>query len=118
MLAVAIAEGTCHRQMGANNDVPERTAYRWATEPEVRAEVASIRRRALDRGRRPDGRSCHLGRRPDPRARRDRRLRVGPAVGAAGLMSDMMAVSKFAGLEDRMTELEEQVHDASTGNAS
>jgi len=35
------------------------------------------------------------------------------------ILSDMMAVSQFAGLEQRMTEIEEQLHErtASTGCA-
>ena len=35
--------------MGAQNCVPDRTAYRWATEPKVRAKIKAYRRRALDR---------------------------------------------------------------------
>ena len=35
--------------MVAKNDVPDRTAYRWATEPKVRAKIKAYRRRALDR---------------------------------------------------------------------
>ena len=31
------------------NDVPDRTAYRWSTEPKVRAKIKPYRRRALDR---------------------------------------------------------------------
>jgi len=31
------------------NDVPDRTAYRWSTEPKVRAKIKAYRRRALDR---------------------------------------------------------------------
>jgi hypothetical protein len=45
-LATAIAEGTSVAQWASSNDVPERTAYRWAAEPEVRSEIESIRRRA------------------------------------------------------------------------
>jgi hypothetical protein len=48
LLAAAIAEGTAVTKWASSNEVPERTAYRWAAEPEVRAEVESIRRRALD----------------------------------------------------------------------
>ncbi len=33
----------------AHNDVPRRTAYRWAGEPAVRAAVESYRRRVIDR---------------------------------------------------------------------
>jgi hypothetical protein len=47
-LAAAIAEGTAVAKWASTNEVPERTAYRWAAEPEVRSEIESIRRRALD----------------------------------------------------------------------
>ncbi len=47
-LAVAIAEGTPVAKWASRNGVPERTAYRGGAEPEVRAEVESIRRRAFD----------------------------------------------------------------------
>jgi hypothetical protein len=33
----------------SRNDVPDRTAYRRATEPKVRAKINAYRRRALDR---------------------------------------------------------------------
>ncbi len=33
------------------------------------------------------------------------------------VLSDMMAVSNFAGLEERMTKLEEQLHDAALDDA-
>jgi hypothetical protein len=48
LLAVAIAEGTPVAEWASRTGVPERTAYHWAAQPEVRAEVEAIRRRALD----------------------------------------------------------------------
>ncbi len=48
LLAAAIADGTAIATWASSNEVPERTAYRWAAEPEVRSEIESIRRRALD----------------------------------------------------------------------
>jgi hypothetical protein len=36
------------RELGVEQRVPERTAYRWAAEPEIRSEIESIRRRSLD----------------------------------------------------------------------
>ena len=46
LLAAAIAEGTAVAKSASCNEVPERTAYRWASEPEVRSEIESIRRSA------------------------------------------------------------------------
>ena len=48
LLAAALAGGTSVAKWASSNEVPERTAYRWAAEPEVRSEIESIRRRALD----------------------------------------------------------------------
>ena len=39
LLAAAIAEGTAVAMWASSNAVPERTAYRWAAEPEVRSGV-------------------------------------------------------------------------------
>ncbi len=36
LLAAAVAEGTAVAKWASTNEVPERTAYRWAAEPEVR----------------------------------------------------------------------------------
>jgi len=44
-----MAEGKSTAEWASANRVAERTAQRWANEPEVRAEVESIRRGALAR---------------------------------------------------------------------
>jgi hypothetical protein len=46
LLAAAITDGTAVATWASSNGVQERTAYRWAAEPEVRSETESIRRRA------------------------------------------------------------------------
>ena len=99
LLAAAIADGTAIAKWASSNEVPERTAYRWAAEPEVRSEIESIRRRALDEAigrmaRRAtwavDG-IVELG---ESTASESVRLSALRAV-----MSDLIAVSNFAGLE-------------------
>jgi hypothetical protein len=97
--------------------VPKRTAQKWAREPKVRAEVERIRRRALDRtvGRMTNGLNWATQGIFD--------LAKGAASESVKLaalravVSDMMAVSKFGGLEDRMTKIEEKL-DARTGDTS
>jgi hypothetical protein len=109
MLAAAIAEGTPITEWAQSNGVPERTAYRWANEPEVRAETNSIRRRAVDeatgrlaaRATWAVARIVDLG---DSAASESVRLSALRAV-----MSDFIAVSKYAGLEERMTAIEERL---------
>jgi hypothetical protein len=45
---VLLAAGTAVAKWASSNEVPERTAFRWAAEPEVRFDFESIRRRTLD----------------------------------------------------------------------
>jgi hypothetical protein len=52
-LAIAIAQGRSVALWARDNQVPRSTAYRWASQPEVRAAAESRRRRA---------RNCALGR--------------------------------------------------------
>jgi hypothetical protein len=117
LLAAAIAQGTPIDRWAAANGVPERTASGWAAEPDVRAETESIRRRSLDQA---TGRlAAHatwaveqiitLG---DSAASESVRLRALRAV-----MSDLIAISNFSGLEIRMAAIEEKLR-ARSGNAS
>ena len=48
-LAVAMAQGMSVTAWAHKNNVPRRTAFRWASEPNIRMSVESSRRRALDR---------------------------------------------------------------------
>jgi hypothetical protein len=117
LLATAIAQGTSIAQWARNNGVPERTAYYWAADSEVRSEVESIRRRALDeavgemanRARWAVRGIIELGDSADTDSVRLRALRA--------VISDFIAVSKFAGLEERMTEIEGKLK-ALDGHAS
>jgi hypothetical protein len=117
LLAAAIAEGTAVAEWASRTGVPERTAYHWAAQPEVRAEVESIRRRALDEAigrmaRRATWAVDGIVKLGDNAASESVRLSALRAV-----MSDFIAVSNFAGLEVRVAALEEQSHER-TGNAS
>jgi len=117
LLAVAIAEGTAVEKWASTNGVPERTAYHWAAQPEVRAEVESIRRRALDEA------IGLLAKRATWAV--DGIVKLGGSASSESVklsalravMSDFIAVSNFAGLENRVTQLEEQSRER-TDNAS
>ena len=68
-LALAIAQGMTVAAWASSEPVcPERTAYRWAADPKVRANVESMPPPRPSTGRRPDGHACHLGGRSDRRA--------------------------------------------------
>ena len=49
LLTVALAQGTSAAKWARTYGVPKATAYRWSKEPAVRAQIESIRRRAIDR---------------------------------------------------------------------
>ncbi len=116
-LATAIAAGNSIPKWASKNGVPRRTAYNWAAEREVRAEVELIRRRALDKAigrlaRRAvwavDG-IVKLGETAESESVRLSALRA--------VMSDFVSVSSYTGLEARVAELEEEFHEH-TDNAS
>ncbi len=107
-LATAMADGKSGTEWASANGIPERTAQRWANDPEVRAEVDSIRRGALDQA---------VGRMSQRVAWATEQIAVlaehakSESVRLAALRSilaDMMAVSDFTGLELRIAKLEEQ----------
>ncbi len=117
LLAVSIAEGTPVEKWASTNDVPERTAYHWAAQPDVRAEVESIRRRALDEAigrlaKRVNSAVEGIVELGEHAASESVRLSALRAV-----MSDYIKVSNFAGLEGRINVLEEESR-GRTGNQS
>jgi hypothetical protein len=107
-LAFAVAKGACPGEWARENQVPTGADCRWAQEPDVRSHVESIRRSVLDRAvsrltARAAGAAggiANLAGDADSEAVRLSALRA--------TYTDMIAVSRFGGLEDRVTELEEQ----------
>ena len=110
-LAASIAKGVSVARWAKDNQVPVRTAYRWSVEPEVKARVETCRRRALDRA------IGHMSHRVNWAAQGITNLAenaVSEPVKLAAfktIISNMMAVSEFAELKDRMTELEELLNE-------
>jgi hypothetical protein len=114
-LAFAIAQGMSITAWAVKYDVPRRTATRWASEPKVRAAVESCRRRALDRA---IGRQARRVTWAADEIAALAKGAVSESVKLAALraiFSNMIAVSRFAVLQDRVTELEKK-HDEPTGN--
>jgi hypothetical protein len=106
-LALALARGISPGKWARENEFSKNTAYRWAKEPEVRKAVETIRRRMTDQavGRlsrhstwAADG-IVDIAKTAESDSVRLRAFR--------SILSDMMAVSSYSGLEVRMTELEE-----------
>jgi hypothetical protein len=117
-LANALAKGTSIRAWARANDVPKSTAIHWAKEPEVRAEIEAFRRRAIDQavgafaGHAAWAAKgiCALAEGAESESVKLRAMRA--------IFADMMAVSRYSGLEERMAELEAHVREQRGGGAS
>jgi hypothetical protein len=107
-LAAALAAGKSCAEWASANGVSERTAQRWASEPGVRAEVEAFRRGNLDQAiNRMSGRAVWAIDQIAKLARHAKSESVRLAA-LRSILSDMMAVADFAGLEERIAKLEEQ----------
>ncbi len=108
-LAVALAHGCSITASARDNNVPRPTVYRWAREPEFRKAMQACRRRTLDRAvgmmvkRVPWAVPKLVGLAADAESE-SVRLRA-----IKTLFTDMMAMSKFSCLEERMTQIEEKL---------
>jgi hypothetical protein len=120
-LAAALAEGQSCAEWANDHAVAERTAQRWGKEPDVRAAVNTYRRAALDQA------VGQMAKRVAWASERIADLAAtakSESVRLAALWSilmDIMAISDFAGLEERIARLEEQDrvrHEQNPGCAS
>jgi hypothetical protein len=115
-LALAIAQGRSVALWARANQVPRSTAYRWASQPALRATVESCRRRARDRA---------LGRMA-MQAQRECEQIVKLAAGAQSesvklralraILAGVVSVSKLSDLRRRMAAVEQELHER-TDNA-
>jgi len=105
--AAAIAEGESVAKWARENGVHRGTAFRWAREPSVRRVVEACRRRTLDQAigrmtkRTPWAcdRIAMLAEAAESESVQLRALR--------SIFADVMAVTKFSNLEDRVAQIEE-----------
>jgi transposase len=117
-LAAALAAGKSCAEWASANGVSERTAQRWASDPEVRAEVEAYRRGNLDEAvGRMSRRAAWATDQIAELAEKARSESVRLAA-LRSMLSDMMAVADFAGLEQRIAKLEEQDRVRHEENAS
>jgi hypothetical protein len=107
-LAAAIAEGRSTAEWASANRVAERTAQRWASEPETRAEVESIRRGSLDLAVGRMSRRATWATDEIEALAKSAKSESVRLMALRSILSDMMAVSDFTGLEARIAKLEEQ----------
>jgi len=112
-LTEAIADGQAVAKWAKENDVARRTAFRWASDPELKRTVESSRREALDQaiGRMASRASwaadgiVELAEHAESEAVKLRARRA--------ILIDQMAMTKFTGLEQRLCEVEEQLREQS-----
>jgi hypothetical protein len=114
-LAVALAKGCSISGWARANHVAKETARRWAREPEVRAEVEAFRRHAIDRAvgvftKHADWAAVEICKLAGGAESESVKLSALKAV-----LANLMSVSKYAGLEERMGELEAHVRQQQGG---
>ena len=115
-LAVAVAQGISVAAWARTNEVPRATAYRWAIEPEVRRAVEACRRRIVDQAvgkmtKKSNWAVDRIVKLADIAESESVRLRA-----LRSILSEMMAVSKYSGLESRMVEIEEELREQRAGH--
>ena len=113
MLAVAIAGGTPVARWARDNEVPERTAYHWAAQPDVRSEVESIRRRAIDRAVGRMARRMTWATEGIAELAKKAKSESVQLSALRSILTDMRAFSEFLGRAQRGTDIEERQHDQS-----
>ena len=112
-LAIALAQGASIKAWARAQNVPKSTVYRWAGDPEVRREVQIHRRRAIDRA------VGLMTKRTAWAANGIAKLAQSSEsdsvkLGAyRSIFNDMMKVTRFAGMEERVTEIEEKLKERS-----
>jgi hypothetical protein len=109
-LALAIAQGRSVALWARDNRVPRSTAYRWASQPEVRAAAESRRRRARKGAlARMAGRaywaSYKVATLAEGAGSESVRLRA-----LRSIVSGAIATSEFAVLKRRMSAIREELH--------
>jgi hypothetical protein len=108
-LALAMAGGQTVAAWARDNQVADRTARTWSHSPEVVRLVGRIRRKAIDRA------IGRLSRHATAAADQIARLAKGAASEAVRLhaaravLADLMTVSNYAALEDRLAEVERRL---------
>jgi hypothetical protein len=115
-LARAVANGQSVAEWSRQSGVAERTAYRWAKQAKFKSAVNSQRRKSIDQslGRLTD----NLASATDAIVNLSETAQSESVRLAAikAMFANVVAISKFTSLVDRVTALEEQAR-APTGSA-
>jgi hypothetical protein len=112
-----MGQGVSVAAWARENQVPERTARRWSKEAKVRAEVDAYRRSALDQAVGRMARRVTWATSGIAKLAKDAKSESVRLAALRSILSDMMSVTDFAVLEQRMTKIEEQLHGQSESAA-
>jgi hypothetical protein len=105
-LALAIAQGVSVAAWARASGVNRRTAFRRAKDPSVRKIVEDCRRRMIDQALGRMTRQTNMAANIIIKIAKEADSHTVQLRAARGLLSDVMAVSRFGVLESRMTEIE------------
>jgi hypothetical protein len=107
-LAVAVANGMSVKNWATRNEVPVRTAYEWAAQPDLLAEINLIRRRALDEAIGLLAKNATPSVKGIVKLSKDANSESVKLSACRAVFSDFIAVSKYNGIEGRIAKLEEE----------
>jgi hypothetical protein len=110
-LALAIAQGISVASWARQNKVARRTAYRWASEPKVRAAVNAYRTLAVDQAVGLMAKNVTSAARGIIDLAEDAKSESVRLTALRAILADMMAISNYAGLERRMAQIDEQIRE-------
>jgi len=108
-LALAIGQGVSIAAWARANEVTRPTAFRWAKDPLVRKAVESYRRRVIDQAIGRMTKQTTLAADVMIRLAKEAQSDSVQLRAARALFSDVITVSKYSGLEIRVTEMEQQL---------
>jgi hypothetical protein len=117
-MPLALAWGIPVATWAASNDVPERTAYRWASDPEVRRAADDYRRRAIDMAvgqmsMRSPWAVEGIASLADTARSEAVRLSAYRAI-----LSEMMKVAHHYSVEERIADIDERLRQAEAGRSA
>ncbi|MGO9465578.1 MAG: hypothetical protein ACLQVF_15650 [Isosphaeraceae bacterium] len=105
-LALAVAAGKTVAAWANENKIPLRTAYEWHRRPEFKRAVHRYRRRYVDRALGLLARNAAKSASVVVRLADKAESEAVQLQAARAVLADLMSVSRFADVEERISELE------------
>jgi hypothetical protein len=111
-LALAMAMGQSVPAWARKNEVARRTAYNWSRSREVRAHVKRIRRRVIDRAVGRLSKNATAAADQIARLARGAKSEAVQLQASRAVLAELMAVSNYATIEQRLAEVERKLRDS------